>query len=146
MSDRVHELLRRNLQEVFGEGNAARRRAAIDELYTEDCVLYVPPSVFFYMDPAHYRANFAADSPPELADFMAASQVLLSKKAFEAPVRAAAWKMKTSGQSCLRLTGRSILRWRVTREGVTLFNCSPYISDWAAKDRERIITTYETSC
>ena len=43
MNDRIHELLHRNLQEVFGEGDAVRRRAAIDELYTEDCVLYVPP-------------------------------------------------------------------------------------------------------
>jgi len=43
MSDHIHELLRRNLQEVFGEGDAARRRMAIDELYTEDCVVYVPP-------------------------------------------------------------------------------------------------------
>ena len=43
MNDRIHELLHRNLQEVFGEGDALRRRAAIDELYTEDCVLYVPP-------------------------------------------------------------------------------------------------------
>ena len=46
MSNRIHELLTRNLQEVFGEGNAARRRAAIEELYTEDCVLCVPPGVF----------------------------------------------------------------------------------------------------
>jgi hypothetical protein len=46
MSDRIHELLQRNLQEVFGEGDAARRRAAIDELYTEDCELYVPPGRF----------------------------------------------------------------------------------------------------
>jgi SnoaL-like domain len=44
--DRTHELLYRNLQEVFGEGDAKRRRAAIEELYTEDCVLYVPPGVF----------------------------------------------------------------------------------------------------
>ena len=43
MNSRIHELLHRNLQEVFGEADAARRRAAIDELYTEDCVLYVPP-------------------------------------------------------------------------------------------------------
>ena len=43
MNDRIHELLYRNLQEVFGEGDATRRRAAIAELYTEDCVLYVPP-------------------------------------------------------------------------------------------------------
>jgi ketosteroid isomerase-like protein len=46
MSDRMHELLYRNLQEVFGEGNAARRRAAIEDLYTEDCVLYVPSGMF----------------------------------------------------------------------------------------------------
>jgi hypothetical protein len=46
MSDRIHELLNRNLLEVFGEGDAARRRAAIEELYTDDRVLYVPPGVF----------------------------------------------------------------------------------------------------
>jgi hypothetical protein len=45
MSNRIHELLNRNLQEVFGEGDAARRRAAIEEIYTDDCVLYVPPGV-----------------------------------------------------------------------------------------------------
>ena len=28
MNDRIHELLHRNLQEVFGEGDAVRRRAA----------------------------------------------------------------------------------------------------------------------
>ena len=42
MSDRIHELLHRNLQEVFGEGDATRRRAAIEELYTEDCEVYTP--------------------------------------------------------------------------------------------------------
>ncbi len=46
MNDRTNELLYRNLQEVFGEGDAARRRAAIEELYTEDSVLYVPTGVF----------------------------------------------------------------------------------------------------
>jgi ketosteroid isomerase-like protein len=46
MSERIHELLHRNLQEVFGEGDAARRLAAIQKLYTDDCVLYVPPGVF----------------------------------------------------------------------------------------------------
>lgn len=40
---RIETLLNRNLPEVFGEGDPARRRAAIEELYTEDCVLYVPP-------------------------------------------------------------------------------------------------------
>lgn len=44
-AERMHELLHRNLQEVFGEGDPARRRAAIDELYAEDCTLYAPPGV-----------------------------------------------------------------------------------------------------
>jgi SnoaL-like domain len=42
---RIVELLHRNLQEVFGEGDAARRRAAIDEFYTDDAAVYVPDSV-----------------------------------------------------------------------------------------------------
>ena len=46
MAERIHELLLRNLQEVFGGGDAAKRRAAIKELYTDDCVLYVPPAIF----------------------------------------------------------------------------------------------------
>jgi hypothetical protein len=45
MTDMINILLHRNLQEVFGEGDAARRRAAINELYTEDCLLYVPPGI-----------------------------------------------------------------------------------------------------
>ena len=43
MTDRIHELLNRNLQEVFGEGDATRRRAAIKQLYAEDAVVYAPP-------------------------------------------------------------------------------------------------------
>lgn len=46
MAERIQELLLRNLQEVFGEGDAARRRTAINELYTDDCVLYVRPGIF----------------------------------------------------------------------------------------------------
>ena len=42
----IEMLLNRNLPEVFGEGDPARRRAAIQELYTEDCVLYAPPGTF----------------------------------------------------------------------------------------------------
>jgi SnoaL-like domain len=42
----IETLLNRNLPEVFGEGDPARRRAAIAELYTEDCVLCVPPGTF----------------------------------------------------------------------------------------------------
>jgi hypothetical protein len=46
MNEQIIELLHRNLQEVFGEGDAVRRSAAIDEFYTDDCVLYVAPGVF----------------------------------------------------------------------------------------------------
>jgi hypothetical protein len=46
MENRIIELLHHNLQEVFGEGDVARRRAAIRNSSTEDCVLYVPPGVF----------------------------------------------------------------------------------------------------
>ena len=46
MNDRIIGLLSRKLQEVFGEGDAGRRRAAIEDLYTDDCVLCVPPGVF----------------------------------------------------------------------------------------------------
>lgn len=50
MTDPINVLLHRNLQEVFGEGDDARRRAAIEELYTDDCTLYVPPGIFVGRD------------------------------------------------------------------------------------------------
>ena len=37
MSQSTSTLLIRNLRDVFGENDPARRRAAIDEIYTEDC-------------------------------------------------------------------------------------------------------------
>ena len=42
MSHSISTLLTRNLQEVFGEGDPARRRAAIDDIFTEDCVFCDP--------------------------------------------------------------------------------------------------------
>ena len=42
LSNSISALLTRNLQDVFGENDAARRRAAIDEIFTEDCVFYDP--------------------------------------------------------------------------------------------------------
>ena len=42
MSNSLSTLLTRNLQEVFGENDPARRRAAVQELYTEDGVFYDP--------------------------------------------------------------------------------------------------------
>ena len=42
MSNSISTLLTRNLQEVFGENDPARRRAAVQELYTEDGLFYDP--------------------------------------------------------------------------------------------------------
>src|ERR1700757_4166047 len=41
-SHSISTLLTRNLQDVFGENDPVRRRAAINELFTEDCVFYDP--------------------------------------------------------------------------------------------------------
>ena len=42
MSYSISTLLTRNLQDVFGENDPARRRAPIDEIWTEDGVFYDP--------------------------------------------------------------------------------------------------------
>jgi len=44
MSNSISNLLIRNLRDVFGENDARRRRAALDEIYTEDGVFYDPTS------------------------------------------------------------------------------------------------------
>lgn len=49
-TERIVELLHRNLQEVFGEGDAARRRAAIDDIYSDDCAVYAPDGVLIGHD------------------------------------------------------------------------------------------------
>src|SRR5258707_15139923 len=46
MSYSISALLMRNLHDVFGENDPARRRAAIDEILTEDCVFYEPRGVY----------------------------------------------------------------------------------------------------
>ena len=46
MSYSISTLLTRNLHDVFGENDAARRRVAIDEIFTEDCVFYEPRGVY----------------------------------------------------------------------------------------------------
>ena len=42
MSQSISTLLTRSLEDVFGENDPVRRRAAIDEIFTEDCVFYDP--------------------------------------------------------------------------------------------------------
>jgi SnoaL-like domain len=42
MSYSISTLLIRNLRDVFGENDPVRRRAAMEEIYTEDIVFYDP--------------------------------------------------------------------------------------------------------
>ena len=91
MNDRIHELLQRNLQEVFGEGDAVRRRAAIDELYTEDCVLYVPPGAFVGVKPSTNLLVISVRPTRTLRTRCTANRRLSTMPAVwpEAPARAA---------------------------------------------------------
>lgn len=41
----IATLLTRNLHEIFGEGDDARRRATAEEIFTEDAVFYEPNGV-----------------------------------------------------------------------------------------------------
>jgi hypothetical protein len=45
---------------------------------------------FLMLDLARFRDAFAADLPPNEAEFMAHAQVLISEKTFNTPVMAAA--------------------------------------------------------
>ena len=47
MSNSMSTLLLRNLSDVFGENDPARRRAAIDEIFHEDAVFYDQKAVNF---------------------------------------------------------------------------------------------------
>jgi len=51
---------------------------------------------YFYIDPAVFHADFAADVPAAKAEFMAVSQVLISADSFTSPVKTPAWKSKPS--------------------------------------------------
>jgi hypothetical protein len=57
MSYSISTLLTRNLQDVFGENDPARRRAAIDEIFTEDCVFYEPTGGFTQFGKAPRRGG-----------------------------------------------------------------------------------------
>jgi len=45
MSHSIATLLTRNLHDVFGENDAERRRAAVEDIFTEDAVFYEPGGV-----------------------------------------------------------------------------------------------------
>lgn len=51
---------------------------------------------FVFVDPANFPADFAADLPRELAEFMAHSQMPTAAKVFTTPITNPAWKSKPS--------------------------------------------------
>ena len=50
MSYTISTLLTRNLDDVFGENDPVRRRAAIDEIFTDDCVFHEPNGIYHGRD------------------------------------------------------------------------------------------------
>jgi len=76
-------LLNRNLPEVFGEGDTARRRAAIQELYTEDCVLCVPSGTFVGHDALDkFAGDLRATHPHYVYSLMARRRFCTTRDAW----------------------------------------------------------------
>jgi len=66
MPHSISTLLTRNLHDVFGENDPARRRAAIDEIFTEDCVFYDPSKgVYRGRDEIHRVAGAIKATHPD---------------------------------------------------------------------------------
>ena len=63
MSYSISTLLTRNLDDVFGENDPARRRTAIDQIFTEDCVFYEPKGVYRGRDEIDRIAGVKGDAP-----------------------------------------------------------------------------------
>ena len=66
MSYSISTLLIRNLDDVFGENDPARRRAAIDEIFHEDAVYYDRDGVYRGRDEIHRIAGMYGATHPEL--------------------------------------------------------------------------------
>jgi hypothetical protein len=65
MSNSISTLLTRNLHDVFGENDRQRRRAAIEEIFTEDCVFYEPKGVYRGRDEIDRIAGAIKTSHPD---------------------------------------------------------------------------------
>ena len=65
MSSSISTLLTRNLNDVFGENDPARRRAAIDQIYTDDCVFHEPRGVYHGRDEIHRVAGAIKAAHPD---------------------------------------------------------------------------------
>jgi hypothetical protein len=65
MSYSISTLLIRNLDEVFGENDPARRRAAIEEIFHEDAVFHEPKGVYRGRDEIHRIAGVIKATHPD---------------------------------------------------------------------------------
>src|SRR5258708_28516334 len=61
----ISTLLIRNLEDVFGENDPVRRRAAVDEIFTEDCVFYEPRGTYRGRDEIHRIAGAIKATHPD---------------------------------------------------------------------------------
>jgi pimeloyl-ACP methyl ester carboxylesterase len=69
--------------------------ASIEQALPQASKAFTPDSNnYWWIDEAHFAADFAADIPPEKAAFMAVSQVPISTDAFTHQVTSPAWKTK----------------------------------------------------
>ncbi|MDR5809167.1 alpha/beta hydrolase [Caballeronia sp. LZ019] len=78
-----------------------------------------------YLDPAHFRADFAADVPAGDTAFMSRSQVMPAVEAFTAPVTQPAWKTKPSWAivaSDDRTVNPDLERWMAKRANSAIVN------------------------
>ena len=62
----ISTLLIRNLEDVFGENDPVRRRTAIDEIFTEDCVFHEPRGTYRGRDEIHRIAGAIKATHPDL--------------------------------------------------------------------------------
>jgi hypothetical protein len=61
----ISTLLIRNLEDVFGENDPVRRRAAVDEIFTEDCVFQEPRGTYRGRDEIHRIAGVIKATRPD---------------------------------------------------------------------------------
>jgi hypothetical protein len=65
MSPSLSTLVLRNLNDVFGEIDPVRRRAAIDEIFHEDAVFYEPNGIYRGRDEIHRIAGVIKSGHPD---------------------------------------------------------------------------------
>ena len=65
MSYSISDLLLRNLDDVFGEIDPERRRAAVDEIFHEDAVFYEPGGAYRGRDEIHRIAGVIRARHPD---------------------------------------------------------------------------------